>query len=375
MPRLSCAATAGHACRLLSFSALLWLAPAQAAQSAEVTIRDNSPAQYTVVEGDTLWDIAGKFLEEPWMWPEVWQNNPQIDNPDLIYPGDVIELAYVDGNPVLRLSRGDAPPEIRTVRLSPQIRREVITGPIPAIPLGLISTYLKGDSVLSKEAFANAPYILGTREGRRLLASGDEALARGTWTNGVALYDIVREGPAIADPDSKDSLGIQTTLVGTATLVRADFDQASVAISSNTQEIRPGDRLIPSRPDGLDARLLPTPPQFPVNAAIAAIQNGRHVAGVYDTVTLNVGANDGIAIGHLLTVQKPDTILDDQYTPRGNWQKVKDYLRPGKETEVTFSGEKIASVLVYRVFDEASFGLILESDRDVRLSDRVVRPD
>ncbi|HEY0962414.1 MAG TPA: LysM domain-containing protein [Pseudomonadales bacterium] len=344
-------------------------------QAAEVTIRENSPTQYTVVEGDTLWDIAGMFLEEPWMWPEVWQINPQIDNPDLIHPGDVIELAYVDGQPVLRLSRGDAPAEIRTVRLSPQIRREPVLGPIPAIPLDVISAYLRGDSVLSASAYANAPYVLGDREGRRMLVAGNELLARGAWSEGVALYDIVREGPEIPDPDSDESLGLQTTLVGTATLNRADFDQASLTITSNEQEIRPGDRLIPSQPSTLDATLLPAPPMFPVNAAIAGIQNERHVAGTYDTLTLNVGANDGIAVGHLLTVQKPDTVIDDEYTPRSSWQKVKDRFRPGNETDVTFSGEKIASVLVYRVFDEASFGLILESDRDVRQNDRVVRPD
>ncbi|MGV3592174.1 MAG: LysM peptidoglycan-binding domain-containing protein [Gammaproteobacteria bacterium] len=372
MPRLSCAAAAGLACRLMSLSALLWLSPVQA---AEVTIRENSPAQYTVVEGDTLWDIAGMFLEEPWMWPEVWEMNPQIEDPDLIYPGDVIELAYVDGRPVLRLSRGDAPAGIRTVRLSPQIRREPVVGPIPAIPLDVISAYLRGDSILSEDAFSAAPYVLGDREGRQMLTAGDELLARGPWSEGVALYDIVRKGIEIEDPDGDESLGIQTTLVGTATLNRADFDQASLTITSNEQEIRPGDRLIPSQPSLLDASLLPTPPAFPVNAAIAGIQNGRQVAGMYDTLTLNVGANDGIAVGQLLTVQKPDTAIDDQYTPRSGWQKMKDYFRPGNETEVTFSGEKIASVLVYRVFDEASFGLILDSDRDVRLNDRVVKPD
>lgn len=372
MSRASCLAAARLACRLMSLSAVLWLSPVQA---AEVTIRENSPTQYTVVEGDTLWDIAGMFLEEPWMWPDVWEINPQIENPDLIYPGDVIELAYVDGNPVLRLSRGDAPADIRTVRLSPTIRREPVAGPIPAIPLDVISAYLKKDSVLSESAFATAPFVLGDREGRRLFAAGDELLARGTWSDGVALYDIVREGTEIDDPDSDEALGIQATLVATATLVRADFDQATLTVTSSTQEIRPGDRLIPSSASGLDASLLPTPPNFPVNAAVAGIQNGRHVAGVYDTLTLNVGANDGIAVGHLLTVQKPDTVIGDEYTPRSNWQQVKDFFHPGKETDVTFSGEKIASVLVYRVFDEASFGLVLESDRDVRLNDRVVRPD
>lgn len=369
MPRPFPARTA---CRTLGLATLLWLSPGWA---AEVEIRNSAPAQYTVVEGDTLWDIAGKFLEEPWLWPEVWQINPQIENPDLIYPGDVIELAYVDGNPVLRLSRSNVPSDIRTVRLSPQVRREPVLGPIPAIPLDAISAYLRRDSILSAQDFENAPYVLGSREGRALLTVGDEALARGNWANGVALYDIVRDAGELKDPDTGDSLGIEMMLVATATLNRTDFDQGSFTITNSYQEVRPGDRLIPTRAQTLDATLLPAPPDFRVNAAIIGIQSGRHIAGTYDSLTLNIGANDGIRIGQLLTVQKVGDVIDDPYTKRSAWQKFKDAFTPGNEAAVTFAGEKVASVLVYRVFDEASFGLVLEIDRDVRVGDRVVRPD
>ncbi len=373
MARVCAAAVAGRAVCLLGLSALMCLSPAWA---ADVNIRDNSPTQYTVVEGDTLWDIAGMFLEEPWLWPEVWQINPQIEDPDLIYPGDIIELAYVDGNPVLRLSRGTAPEGVRTVRLSPQVRREPLAGrsAIPAIPLNLISGYLSGNSVVSETSFDNAPYILGGREGRRFLSEGDDALARGAWANGVAIYDIVRRGRALEDPESGEALGIEALQVGTATLVRSDDNEASLTITSTEQEVRVGDRLIPRVSMGLSATYMPAPPPFAVNAAIVSIGTGRMVGGTYDTLIINVGANDRIAVGQLLTVEDQPEVFDDQIGERTAWQRIKHAFGVENSNEVTFPGEAAAQVLIYRVFDNASMGLVIDSNRDVRLNDRVVTP-
>lgn len=375
MPRLFSAfvagKVAGKASLALGLAALLWLTPVW---SAEVNIRENSPGVYTVKEGDTLWDIAGMFLEEPWLWPEVWQINPQIANPDLIYPGDVIELAYVDGSPVLRLSRGDTPEEIRTVRMSPQIRRESLLSPIPAIPLDLISTYLSTDSVVSEDLFEETPYVLGGRDARTILGTGDEALARGTWSEGVAVYDIVRRGRELKDPDTGDFLGIEALQIGTATLIRSDFSEAVMTITSSEQEIRAGDRLIPRTGSTLEDSYLPTPPSFRVDAAIVSIGEGRTIGGVYDTLILNAGSDKRIEVGQVLTVQEPPDVIDDQIGERSFMQKLDDFLSVARKTEVTFPGKNVATVLVYRVFDNTSLALVLESRRDVRQNDRVVTP-
>jgi hypothetical protein len=70
----------------LFFSGLVW--------ADSLRINPNHPEQYTVVKGDTLWDISGKFLENPWQWPELWGNNPHIKNPHWIYPGDTLYFSY-----------------------------------------------------------------------------------------------------------------------------------------------------------------------------------------------------------------------------------------------------------------------------------------
>ena len=89
---------------------LLAVAIVASAQADTIALNPNHPERYVVVKGDTLWDISARFLRDPWKWPDVWEMNPQIKNPHLIYPGDVITLTFHDGKPVLKVERAPAKP-------------------------------------------------------------------------------------------------------------------------------------------------------------------------------------------------------------------------------------------------------------------------
>ncbi len=189
--------------------ALLLLATAAAAQG-QVQLRDGFPQQYTVVSGDTLWDISGKYLREPWQWPQLWRANPQIENPNLIYPGDTLTLSYVNGQPQLTLKRGESR---GTIKLSPRIRTSPVAEAIPSIPLKSINSFLLSNRIVDKvEDFDKAPYIVAGDAERVLSGTGDRIFARGHFDPNQPVYGIFRQGKVYTDPQTKEFLGSTPTI-------------------------------------------------------------------------------------------------------------------------------------------------------------------
>ena len=124
-----------------------------AAIADTLSLKKDHPATYTVVKGDTLWDISSYFLNSPWLWPRLWQANNQIENPHLIYPGDVLSLIWVNGEPQLTRKR--------LKKLSPTPRLAEKHEPIPTISLQAISAFLSRDHVIDPSLIKTAPRLLG----------------------------------------------------------------------------------------------------------------------------------------------------------------------------------------------------------------------
>ena len=226
-----------------TFVALLLLALGTAAQ-AEIRLREGHPQQYSVARGDTLWDISARFLQQPWQWPQVWAVNPQVRNPHLIYPGDVLNLVYLDGQPRIVLQRGESR---GTVRLSPQVRREALAEAIPTIPLGKINSFLLSNRIVDDAAeLERAPYILAGNAERVVSGAGDRIYARGDFAAGPAVYGLFRRGKVYSDPKSGEVLGINLDDIGSAEVVAREDDIATLRLTRTTQEVRLADRLLPT---------------------------------------------------------------------------------------------------------------------------------
>ena len=305
---------------------------------AEDLLRADHPDQYTVVKGDTLWDISGRFLRSPWRWPEIWHVNPQIANPHLIYPGDVLELVYIDGRPQLRLRRGP-------LKLSPTVRAEPLEGAIPTIPVDAIGPFLTQHYVLAANELDAAPYIVDFADEHILGGAGQKAYVRAIEQDETLKFEIVRPGGPYKDAETGEILGYEAAYVGTTELQRTG-DPATVFINSTAMEAIIGDRLIAAGEEKATANFTPHAPPMPVEGAIISVFNGVSQIGQFNVVALDRGSADGLDPGTVLRVDQ-----------RG--ETIRDVVSPDPRDRVRLPDEEAGLLMVFRTFDRVSFGCSL----------------
>ena len=348
-----------HTCLIL-FILSLFLAFSGVLLADTVKLRADHPDKYTVKKGDTLWDISAKFLQSPWKWPEVWSYNPQIKNPHLIYPGDVVYLEYdAQGRPILRVSRGQP-----TVKLSPKVHASRVDTPISSIPLNAIEQFLGEPRVLSQREVDNAGYILAGKDARLMSGAGDRVYARGLipGEDPNSTYAVLRIGKAYRNPGAKsgDILGYEALHVADAQVI--DFgDPSTLIVKDSTRETLVGDRLVPKKASGLDQAFIPKPPETPIEGQIIAVIDGVSRVGQFQTVVLNRGEQDGLETGHVLAVFQAG-------------KQVRDYNAKKRGEKVTLPDQRAGIVLVYRTFDQVSYALVMEAERDMAVYDKVENP-
>ncbi len=313
------------------------------------------PDRYVVVKGDTLWDISAMFLKDPWYWPEIWYANPQIANPHLIYPGDVISLVYIDGQPRLVLERGN------TERLSPRIRAEGLDQAIQTIPLEIVKPFLSKPTVLDKDTIENAPYIMTSRQGHLVHGAGTEVYVRGGEFADQQLYSVMRVGEKLVDPDDGDVLGYQGIYVGEGTIVRTG-DPATLFLNATQREATNGDILLPVVND-FPLYFTPRSPDKPIEGSIIAVFDGVSIIGQYQIVTLNRGSKDGLDQGHVLAVYQAGRTEVDRFS-KGIMFKEK----------VQLPEEYAGLMMVFKTFDEISYGLIVRAESTISVLDMVRNP-
>ncbi|MFS1523701.1 LysM peptidoglycan-binding domain-containing protein [Microbulbifer sp. 2304DJ12-6] len=350
-------------------AAVLLLTVTHGARAQEqVRLNPDRPDAYMVQKGDTLWDISSEFLVQPWYWPEIWQVNPQVENPHLIYPGDGLRLVYVDGQPQLQLQRGprayQLSPGVDGNRLTAQIRREAVEDAIPAIPLDAINAFLSRTRIVEPDAFEGTPYIVSGSDNHILMGAGDTIYARGEFAVPLASYGLYRPGPVFVDPVSRESLGRQALGVGKVDLLQLDpdtlpgFSVATLGVANTAREIRLEDRLMPVEERAIDALFHPSAPAVDVDGLIVGVDEGVTQIGKLDVVILNLGNRDGVVAGDVLAVYKRGALVRDRLA--GDSVKLPD--------------ERAGEMMIFRTFEKMSLALILEADRPLAVMDLVRNP-
>ena len=347
---------------LLAPVTLLSTAVNSTAQADTIDLAPNHPERYVVVRGDTLWDISAKFLTDPWRWPDVWEFNPQIENPHLIYPGDIIVLTYQDGKPVLRVLQGGETGETKTTRLSPKIRTTKVGKAIPTIPMSAVKQFLSKPRIISEREMESSPYIVSTFDSHLIAGKGDQIYARGIKRGKNIRYSIYRTGRAYRNPGARqeDILGHEAVYVGAAQ-VRQFGDPTTLTVVDSVREGLIGDKLFPEEDQNANQAFLPHSPNTPVNGSVIEVLDGISRAGQHQTLVINRGEFDGLERGHVLAVHRKGELI-------------RDVVSEDPRDKVQLPDTKSGIIMIFRTFDRVSYGLVMNASKDISLLDIVTNP-
>ncbi len=332
--------------------------------NARCAFLPNAPDQHVVVRGDTLWDISGKFLQRPWCWPQVWDmNRDQIRNPHWIYPGQIVYFDRAAGR--LRLGKGMGDSSgTPTVRLSPQIRgTDSGTTAIATISMSEIGPFLTKPLIVEVDQLNNTPRIVATQEGRVVLGNGDKAYVRGE-LDGRTGFQAFRPGKPLTDPVTKQVIGYEAVYLGELTLQRLSTNDAephTFTVTNVKEEMGIGDRLLPVEPTPF-INFVPHAPEQPIAANVVSIYGGVTNAGQNQIVSINRGSKDGIDIGTVLELQRLGRMAVDTTSSTG------------KET-IKLPDEQYGDLFIFRVFNNISYGLIMQVTDSVQIGDIARSPE
>ncbi len=317
-----------------------------------ININPDHPDQYTVVKGDTLWDISGKFLQNPWQWPQLWSNNPQIKDPHWIYPGDTLYFSVVDGKPQLSLSN--------TTILKPHIRESSLDQAINLIPTDAIAQFLTSPKVVDKKEMADSPYVIDFAGEHLIAGAGDRIYVRSIPNPKSLSYTIYREGEPYISPETNEILGYEATYIADTTIERAG-DPATLVITKSDSEISRGDKLMASAESQLALNYFPRPPKNFISGSIISVLNGVSQIGQHNIVVIDKGTADGLTTGHTLDIYHRGKIVKDPYS--------------NKKDEAVKLPDEIAGILmIFRPFKRVSYALVIEATQSIHILDKVQTP-
>jgi hypothetical protein len=336
------------------------------------------PETYVVQRGDTLWDIAAKFLRDPWNWPEIWQLNPQIENPHLIFPGDTLSLVYDGkGRPAVQVSeRGPVAAAAFSgggvEKLSPRVRELPLEDSITAIPYAQVVAFLSRSTVLDKKQLPHLPYIVANHEGL-VGSAGRDFYARQAKGVRGSVYNVVHLGNKLVDPDDNSVLGYEGIFVGEARIDRSG-DPATLRLLTSTREALIGDYLT-DQAGVVPANYMPHAPKQEVVGQIISVMDGVALIGQYQVVVLNRGSKHGLDAGTALRIFQTGRVVRDEGGGRGGGQGGANGIEHGTfGKKVRLPDEPAGTMMVFRTFDRMSYALIMEATTPISVYDTVRNP-
>ena len=342
-----------------------------------LTLKAGYPESYVVKKGDTLWDISATFLNDPWKWPRLWDVNPQIANPHLIYPGDQLTLVFIDGQP--RLVRNGANEGKPHIRKTPEGRVIAKSNAVPAVDLALIQNYLVQNRVVDADWFAQQPMVLAGESPSRHHVVGDVIYIDSELPLNQKL-GMYERGRDFFNKQTGEALGQEAILASTGQVIESG-KVSKVKILSNYRETKAGFRALPMEDEALmSAYFTPKPAELKTPATVLAIESTMREAGKLNVVYLDKGTQDGVEPGEVFSIYRDGEEIvinnDGQPVPAAERTAYDNVVASlSSERAIKMPDIYHGKLLVFKVFDKASLGLIVSTERSVRVDDKLIAPD
>lgn len=332
-------------------------------RDAGPALKAGAPKDYVVKRGDTLWGIANMFLRDPWLWPEIWYVNPKIENPHLIFPGDVLALAYgKDGRAQVSLQQGGA------ARLEPRLRSTPVESAIPTIPYASIAAFLSHPALLDSSQVRGCPHVVGLREDHQIGGAGNEIYVEDLTAAIGARYTVMHVGEKLKDPEDHSTLGYQGIFVGTA-VVETQGNPAKLRLLDTERETLRGDCVYADEGTA-PLNFTPRAPTTAVHGAIVSVLDNVFVVGKDNIVAINRGKGQGVDAGTVLAVDQRGDVVTD---PGAAGYDVTGW-RDSFGHKVKLPNERTGTLLVFKSYDHLSYALVVGASGPMRVADVVRSP-
>jgi LysM repeat protein len=326
-----------------------------------------APMHYTVKKGDTLWGIATMYLKDPWLWPEVWVINPQVPNPHLIYPGDKLALAYgAGGRMEVRLEQAGL------TRLDPRLRSDPLQSAIPTIPYSAIASFLSRPTLMSSDEVRHAPYVLAFRDMHQVAGNDIEVYIRNLQAAENSRFAVMHIATELRDPDDGRVLGYEGIYTGTA-LVKRSGEPAKAVLIDPARETLAGDRLM-SSDNEVPVNFTPSVPTSEVHGNIIDVVGGTDLVGQFYVVAINRGKRHGIGPGTVLAVDQAGEVVRDLYAGGRSITNSMNGFNTTFVPRVKLPDERAGTMLVFKVYDRMSYGLIVGASNTIHIGAPVHNP-
>lgn len=329
------------------------------------TIKADAPNRYEVKKGDTLWAISGRYLDNPVRWREIWAVNKQVKNPHLIYPGDILILCVIRGQTLVGIDTGEGCAGVEKQMQEPPkdmpITINSTAGSVSAIPLSAIRHWLDNAVIVNPEHFETTPYVLASKKGNLITATGDKIYVRGAILTPGQTYGVFRKSEPYVDNRTGKVVGLEAIQVarGIVTDVSGNGVSSLQITESFDGEVREGDRVFSEINTNIPVVFYPAPAEVTRGGSIVRVMGGIGAAAKDSVVAINIGAKEGARAGHVLDVYRRGPLVRDVYD---------------NDTPVRLPSEKAGQVMVFKVFDHISYAYVLSAELPLNAGDQLVPP-